>query len=39
MLRQAKYMTPTEAVSKIVAIKLPSILALVPLQITWRDAG
>ena len=37
MLRQAKYRTTTEAVSKTVATKLPSILASVPLQITWRD--
>ena len=37
ILRQAKYRTPTEAVSKMVAMKLPSILAFVPLQITWKD--
>ena len=37
MLRQAKYRTPTEAVSKIVATKLPSTLAFEPLQITWKN--
>ena len=36
ILRQAKYRTPTEAVSRIVATKLPSTLAFEPLQITWK---
>lgn len=37
ILRQARYKATTEAVSKTVATKLPSILASVPLQITWED--
>lgn len=37
MLRQAKYKAKTQAVSKTVAMKLPSTLAFVPLQITYKN--
>ena len=36
MLHQVKYKAMTVAVSKTVATKLPSELARVPLQFTWK---